>query len=84
MSAACFTELVEQLQPFSIRRGVILEALQLMLALGWEEDIRACLIHVLNKSLDLWLKDSQRLEERGNPWNEISTSLWPCFVTGTV
>jgi hypothetical protein len=38
----------------------------------------SCLIHFINKFLNLWLRTSQSLEERGNPW-EDSALLLPCF-----
>jgi hypothetical protein len=46
-----------------------------MLALGWEEDVRTCPIHPINKFLDGWLRTSQKLEEGGDLWEEISTPL---------
>ena len=59
---------------------MVFEALQLALALRWEEGGvgMSCLIHFINKFLDLWLRTPQCLEERGNPW-EDSALLLPCF-----
>ena len=37
-----------------------------------------CLIHFTNTPLDFWLRTSQKLEERGDPWGKFSTLpyLW--------
>jgi hypothetical protein len=33
------------------------------------------LIHFVDKPLDLWLRILRQLEERGDPWEEISVLL---------
>jgi hypothetical protein len=59
---------------------VILETLQLTLAMGWEEGRwKTCLVHFINKSLDFGLWLSQELEKRSDPWEESSGLLLPCF-----
>jgi hypothetical protein len=78
MPAARFAKLIEQLQSFPIRHSVILQTLRLTLALGCEERWEGGgtrLIHFGNTPLDFWLRLSQKLEERGDPWEESSTLL---------
>jgi hypothetical protein len=36
------------------------------------------LIHFTNNSFNFWLRISQKLEERGDSWEELSTLLLPC------
>jgi hypothetical protein len=38
-----------------------------------------CLIQFVNETLDFWLRLSQKLEERGDPWEESPTQLLSCF-----
>jgi len=63
MSATCFAELIEQLQPFPIRHNLIFETLRLVLILKERrEGGRACLIHFIHMRLDFWFWNLQELE----------------------
>jgi hypothetical protein len=58
---------------------VIPETLQFLLAFGWKEveGGMTYLIHFTNTSLNFWLRLRQKLEERGDPWEESPTLPQP-------
>ena len=76
--AACFAKLVEQLQSFSVRDSVVLQALRPVLAFG---EGRYCgkthLVHLADSPLNFWFWISQKLEKGGDPWEKFSTAMLP-------
>jgi hypothetical protein len=50
-----------------------------MLTVGWEGGVGAYLVHFVDNPLDFRLRISQKLEERGDPWEQIYALLQPCF-----
>ena len=72
MSAARFAKLIEKLQSLPIRNSVVLETLQLTLTSKWgRRGGKTCLVHFTNIPLDFWLRISQKLKERGYPWEDF-------------